>query len=131
MPEDAFDLDLAAATLQSNAGDVPLLLKLLVTQLSEVLDKRLVVERAGGRFRKSEAVKSVEVTLGNDVLRAEIDGASVRCTIGHSSGGIRIRSEEVGLDEWLKRLLAALQAEASHSELARRALENIVIGGAL
>ena len=40
----------------------------------------------------------------------------MRCTIGHSSGGIRIRSEQVGMDAWLTRLLTTLQAEAAHSE---------------
>jgi hypothetical protein len=33
------------------------------------------------------------------------------------------------VDEWLARLLAALQAEAAHSQAVRQALEEIVIGG--
>jgi hypothetical protein len=127
--DDAFDLDMAAAMVQSNATDVHIMLKVLAGQLSEVLGPKVVVDRAGGLLRKSEAVKALEVTLGDDVLRAQIDGASVRCSIAHSSGGIRIRSESVDLDSWLRRLLAALQEEAAHSEVARQALERIVIGG--
>jgi len=128
-PDDAFDLDMAAATVQSNATDVRIMLKVLAGQLAEVLGPRLVVERAGGLLRKSGEVKALELTLGDDVLRAQVEGASVRCSVAHSSGGIRIRSESVDLDAWLKRLLAALQQEAAHSEGARRALERIVIGG--
>jgi hypothetical protein len=105
------------------------MLKVLAGQLAEVLGPRLVVERAGGLLRKSGEVKALELTLGDDVLRAQVEGASVRCSVAHSSGGIRIRSESVDLDAWLKRLLAALQQEAAHSEGARRALERIVIGG--
>ena len=127
--DDAFDLDMAAATVQSNATDVRIMVKVLAGQLSEVLGRRVVVERAGGLLRKSGEVKSLEVTLGDDVLRAQVEGASVRCSVAHSSGGIRIRSESVDLDTWLKRLLAALQQEAAHSEGARQALEKIVIGG--
>jgi hypothetical protein len=78
---------------------------------------------------RSEEIRAVQVVLGDDVLRAEVDGASVRCTIGHSSGGIRIRSEQVDMGTWLKRLLGALQAEAAQSETTRLALENIMIGG--
>ncbi len=52
----------------------------------------------------------------------------MRCSIGHSSGGIRIRSEQVGMDAWLTRLLTTLQSEAANSEQTRLALENIVIG---
>ena len=126
---DAFDLDMAAAMVQSNATDVHIMLKVLAGQHSEVLGPRVVVDRAGGLLRKSNEVKALEVTLGDDVLRAQVEGGSVRCSVAHSSGGIRIRSESVDLDSWLKRLLTALQEEAVHSEGARQALERIVIGG--
>jgi hypothetical protein len=104
------------------------MLKLLVAQLAGVLGDRIAVERAG-RFRKSDEIKSVRITLGDDTLEAVVAGATVRCSIGHASGGIRIRSEQVGMDEWLTRLLATLQSEATHSEQTRLALENILIGG--
>jgi hypothetical protein len=67
--------------------------------------------------------------MEDDQFEAEVDGPTLRCTIGHSSGGIRIRSEKVDMDTWLSRLLAVLQAEADHSQAVRQALENIVIGG--
>jgi hypothetical protein len=125
---DAFDLSMAISSLQSNSTDSRIMLKLLVAQLAEVLGGRITVERAGGRFRKSDEIKSVQVVLGDDTLRADVDGATVRCSIGHASGGIRIRSEQVGMDAWLTRLLTILHNEASHSEQTRLALENIVIG---
>ena len=123
----AFDLSMAVSQLASNSTDLRIMLKLLVSQLSDVLGDRIAVERAG-RLRKSDDIKSVRVTLGNDTLEAVVEGASVRCSIGHSSGGIRIRSEQVGMDVWLTRLLTTLQSEAAHSEQTRVALENIVIG---
>ena len=83
---DAFDLSMAISSLQSNSTDSRIMLKLLVQQLSDVLGGRIVVERAGGRFRKSEEIKSVQITLGDDTLRADVDGATVRCSIGHASG---------------------------------------------
>jgi hypothetical protein len=125
---DGFDLDMAVATLQSNSTDVRLMLKLLVSQLSEVLGNRIQIERAGGRIRRSDEIKSVQIILGDDTLRAEVEGAGVRCSIGHASGGIRIRSEQVGMDAWLARLLTTLNDEAAHSEQTRLALEHIVIG---
>lgn len=67
--------------------------------------------------------------MGQDSYEAVTDGSSLRCSVGHFSGGIRIRSETVEMEEWLVRLLGALRSEAAHSESARRALENIVIGG--
>jgi hypothetical protein len=124
----AFDLSMAVSQLASNNTDVRIMLKLLVSQLGEVLGDRMTVERAG-RFRKSDDIKSVRVSLGDDTLDAVVEGATVRCNIGHSSGGIRIRSQQVGMGEWLTRLLSALQSEAADSERTRLALENLVIGG--
>ncbi|HTU38896.1 MAG TPA: hypothetical protein VMF35_12935 [Acidimicrobiales bacterium] len=123
----AFDLSMAVAQLASNSTDLRIMLKLLVSQLASVLGDRITVERAG-RFRKSDDVKSVHIVLGNDTLDAVVDGATVRCSIGHSSGGIRIRSEQCDMAQWLTRLLSTLQAEAATSEQTRQALERIVIG---
>jgi hypothetical protein len=127
-PDDGFDLDLAAAGLRSASSDVGMLLRLLVTQLSDALGDRLQVDRAGSRLRKSNEIRSLQVTMGDDVLRAEMVAGALRCTIAHSSGGIRIRSDTVTVDEWLRRLLQLVRIEAGHSEQARQALENIVIG---
>jgi len=128
--DDAFDLDLAAAALRADGRDVGMMLELLSSTLQDALGRRLVVERSKSLLKRSNEIKALEVTLGDDQLRAEVDGPSVRCTIGHSSGGIRIRSTQVDMGEWLMRLLQGLKSEASHSDTARQALEHIVLGGA-
>ena len=127
--DDSFDLELAAASLRADQADVRILVKVLADQLGDALGSRLVVQRSGGLFKKSDEVRSIRITLEDDQFDAEVDGTTLRCTIGHSSGGIRIRIEKVGTDEWLERLLAALKAEAANSQAVRQALENIVIGG--
>ena len=126
---DSFDLDLAAASLHADARDVHFLLKLLARQLSDALGERLVVQRKGGLLKKSDQIRAVQISMGDDRFEAVVDGPTLSCTIGRVSGGIRIRSERVDIDEWLRRLLEALQTEAAHSSAAREALENIVIGG--
>jgi hypothetical protein len=126
---DSYDLTLAAATLRSNSSDVHVLLKALCDELADAVGQRLKVQRGSGRFRKSEAISSVQIDMANDSFEAAVDGSTVRCTIGHMSGGIRIRSESVDMDEWTVRLLKALQAEAAHSDAARQAHETIVMGG--
>lgn len=125
----SFDLEVAAATLIGDTRDVRALLKVLAAQLAGPLGDRLKVQREGGLFRKSEDVKSLSATIGSEEFEASISGATIACVIGRASGGIRIRSDKVDMDEWLRRLLQALQAEAAHSESARLALENMVIGG--
>lgn len=126
--DDSFDLELAAASLRAEGSDVRILVKVLVDQLSDALGPRLKVERAG-RFRKSEEIRSLRIAMEDDQFDAEVDGNTLRCTIAHSSGGIRIRSEKVDMDTWLNRLLTVLKAEAANSQAVRLALENMVIGG--
>ena len=70
----AFDLSMAVSQLASNTTDARIMLKLLASQLADALGDRLEVERAGGRFRKSDEIKSVRVSLGNDTLEADIEG---------------------------------------------------------
>jgi hypothetical protein len=127
--DDSMDLELAAASLRADGSDVRILVKVLADQLADALGSRLEVKRSGGRFRKSDEVRSIRITMEDDQFDAEVDGTALRCTIGHSSGGIRIRSEKVDVDAWLARLLAVLKAEASHSQAVRQALESMVIGG--
>jgi hypothetical protein len=125
----SYDLNLAAASLRSSSSDVHLLLKALCHELADTLGARLKIQRGTGRLRKSETITSVQITMANELFEAAIEGSSLRCAVGHFSGGVRIRNESVDMDEWIIRLLGALQDEAAHSESARRALENIVIGG--
>jgi hypothetical protein len=127
--DNAFDLELAATTMLGENRDVRTLLKALVSQLAAPLGDRLQVDRQGGFLRKSDEIKSVRVSMSGEDFEANVHGTGVTCTVGHSSGGIRIRSETVGMDQWLRRLLVGLQAEAAHSQATRQALENIVIGG--
>jgi hypothetical protein len=127
--DDSLDLELAAASLRADGSDVHILVKVLVDQLADALGSRLKVERTGGRFRKSDEIRSLAIAMGDDQFEAQVDGSSLRCTIGHTSGGIRIRSEKVDVDTWLNRLLTVLKAEAANSQAVRLALENMVIGG--
>ncbi len=126
---DPLDLDLLASSLHADTGDVRILLKALVTKLADALGPRLVVERKGGRFRKSDEIDRFVITLGEDQLEAKDEAGSLVCSVAHSSGGIRIRSAKVTMDEWLRQLLTALRDEARTSDATRQALESMVIGG--
>jgi hypothetical protein len=126
--DDAYDLEMAATTLLGDGHDVRTMIKVLVGDLSAALGDRLHVERKGGLLHKSDEIKSVRINLANEDFEAVLHDAGVDCTVGHSSGGIRIRTEKVDLGQWLNRLLVRLKDEATRSQEARLALEKIVIG---
>lgn len=125
----SLDIDMLAASLHADGGDVRILLKALVSKLADALGDRMSVERAGGLLHKSDDVKRVSIKLGDDELDAQIVSGALECVVARCSGGIRIRSAKVPMDEWLRQLLGALAAEAQTSETTRTALEGIVIGG--
>jgi hypothetical protein len=126
---DPLDLELATTALLADNHDVRVLLKLLARQLAGTLGERVEVVRDGSRFRKSEEVRSLRVAVGSDEYAADVAKGMVTTSIGHNSGGIRIRTERVGTEEWLSRLLAGLRQEAESNQASRMAIETIVMGG--
>jgi hypothetical protein len=132
-PTGQADMQLAAAALLANNKDVKMMLRVLAKSLQEALGDRVEVARASsGRFRRqTEEVKSVTVHLDQDDYQAAMDGPLVRCTVGRSSGGIRIRNEQLPVEQWLTRLLSALQAEAISNQSAQAALQNVIVGGTI
>lgn len=129
MSGDPLDLELATTALLADSHDVRTLLKLLARQLAGTLGERVEVRREGGLLRRSDEVKSLKVRIGDDDFTAEVDRGQVTTAIAHNSGGICIRTERVGTNQWLARLLQELQKEADSNQQSRMAIERLVMGG--
>ncbi len=127
------DMQMAAAALLADSKDVKMMLRVLARTLQSTLPERVEVTRPTGGLlhRQSEEIKAVTAHLGQDDYVAELEGHGVRCTVSRSSGGIRIRNEEVPVEQWLTRLLDALQVLAVENQSARAALQNVIVGGSL
>ncbi len=125
---DAFDLDLALAALDADAGDHQMMFRLLVERLSAVLGPRLRVER-GSLLKRNGPIRRLEISLGASELIAELGEVTPRFSIARVSGGIKIRTEPSDAASWLRLLLESLNEEAQHSATVRQALEAIIIGG--
>jgi hypothetical protein len=126
---DSLDLELATTAVMADNSDVRMLLKMLARQLVATLGDRVRVQYEGGLFKKSDEIKSMRVTLGPHEYAADYKAGVVEPSIGHNSGGIRIRTDRVGMEEWVRRLLTDLQAEAATKMDSKAALESIVLGG--
>jgi hypothetical protein len=124
------DMEIAVAAVLANNSDVRMLLRVLGRTLQAALGDRVEVKHSGGGHlhKKSDEVQAVVVHLDEDDYEADLEGHGVRCVVGRSSGGIRIRNEQLPVDKWLHRLLSALQNEAVGNQAARQALEDIVVG---
>ena len=125
------DLELSVSAVLANNRDVKLLLRVLGKSLQDALGDRVDIKHVGGgrlHRKEGEEVEAIVVRLDPDEYQAHLDGHSIRCTVGRSSGGIRIRNEQLAVEEWLHRLLGALQQEAAGNQAARQALEDLVVG---
>ena len=125
---DSPDLELATTAILADTHDVRFLLKMLADQLSSTLGPRVEVQREGGLFKKSDEIRTLRVTVGSDEFAADVHKGAVTTSIGHQSGGIRIRTEKVSTEQWLNRLLTSLQGEAAGNQESRMAIERIVFG---
>jgi hypothetical protein len=131
-----WDLEVLATELRRHSGDLSLYAGFLLTTLSSALPPELVdVQRKGslmGRLRGAEApVVAVTVRLADQrfTLRRDTVGRPATATVAHESGGIALRTDTVGLDEWSRRLAAALGAYAQHNAAAAEALSRFTLPG--
>jgi len=124
------DLEMSVAAVLANNTDVKMLLRVLGKSLQDSLGDRVEVRHGGGGLlhRKGDEVQAVVVRLDPDEYEADLESRGVRCTVGRSSGGIRIRNEQLPVEQWLHRLLAALQQEAAGNQAAHQALQDLVVG---
>ena len=130
-PGAGMDLEMAAAAVLADNKDVRLLLRALGNNLKEALGDRVEVAHAPGGVlhHRSDDVTRITVHLDQDDYEVQLERGALRCTVGRSSGGIRIRSEQLPVEQWLTRLLGSLQQEAVNNQSARAALQNVIIGG--
>lgn len=124
--EGAADFDLVAASLRADSGDLRIFVEALTTKLEQSFPGRCRVRRAGLFGKK--AVRQVTVDLGESRYELTNDAGAVAARRSSVVRGIALKSEELGLDEWIDALAAQVVAEAGRSERGRLALEKLLSG---
>ena len=125
---DGDDLDLVTATLRADSSDVGAFVESLAVKLEETLPGRTKVDRRG-RLLGAKRVRKISVETADERLVLVCgDGDAIETSRAKVSGGIVLKNEMLGTDEWLRALGAALSAEAQRSEQTRRALERLLLG---
>ncbi len=121
-PVGSWDLDLAAASLRIDTGDTDALFEALGGKLERILGGRAQVTREGGLRRRSRRVVKIVVDAGGTRLEASRSRAGASFSEAHAVRGITLRTAELAADEWLDRLVAAVEAESTRSADVRAAL---------
>ncbi len=121
------DLDLVAAALRADLGDISAFVEGLAARLEQALPGFVQVKRAKQGFRGPKLVTEISVETGGERLALERSGGQVRTSRAKSSGGIVIKNEQLDIDTWLSALTAAVAEQAQRSERTRLALQQLVL----
>ena len=122
------DLDLLAASLRADTGDVAAFVESLGAKLESALPGRVRIDRRRAGVFGGKRVRAIAVTAGDRRLELQVADGVLEATAGRLSGGIALKRETLTTDAWLAELGEVLAAEARQSEATRRALERMLIG---
>lgn len=128
-PEDAdtgLDIDLLAASLRADSGDVGAFVEALAVKLEDAVPGGVRVERRREGLFGPKLVRRIALDAGGRRLELRMDSGAVQAYASRVSGGIVLKSEEMTTDEWLRALGEALALQAQHSQSTRQALERLL-----
>lgn len=125
LPPEA-DLHSVVAALRADAGDVNIFFQVLASKLADSMPGEVQLEREGGMFKKDHPVRRITVSAGDDVLEAELRHGTITAQHAHAVRGIRLRTEQLGFDAWLRRLVEVLSRQSQSNAAASAALRALV-----
>jgi hypothetical protein len=122
--------DLLAASLRADASELGTFVTVLGAKLVDALPDHVVCERERKRFLGKgtpDRIIKIEVTL--DDLRFELDdsGKLLETRISHVVRGMRLKSDDVAIDEWIERLSRKLAETAERSAKSRDAIAGLLL----
>jgi hypothetical protein len=131
LPDDDNDFELLAGALRAETADLAVFVEALAVKLQAALTRRTkVVRRRINLLSSKKRVHTITVDLGEQQFLLAYDGAAVETRVAKTVRGIKLKSDEVGLDQWIDQLAHALAAEADDSAQGRQALERMLgVGG--
>jgi hypothetical protein len=120
------DIDLVAAALRADSGDVRTFVEALAVKLEDAVPGAVIVERRRDGMFGPKRVRRIALDASGQRLELRADGTSVQTRCARLSGGIVIKNEDMPTDEWLQALGEALAHEARSSLTTRQALERLL-----
>jgi hypothetical protein len=133
-PADSPSLDLVAAALRADSGDIAIYARVLTDSLGDSLPPgcvdierdRSVSDRMKGR---PGSVSKITVRLGEQVLTLSVQRGAPAAEICKQVRGIVLSRQQVPIDQWAAELAKALVGHAEQNAVTAEALRKLVTGG--
>jgi hypothetical protein len=121
------DFELLAASLRADTRDLAVFLEALASKLEGALPQRTRVSRRSlGLLTRRKKVGRIEVELGEERYVLVDDGGALEARRAKVVRGVVLKSEPLGLEDWVESLAQAIAVEARVSEHGRVALERLL-----
>jgi hypothetical protein len=119
--------DLVAASLRADTTDLNAFVEALAVKLEGALPDSVRVDRKGGGLLSREK-RVRRISIGMDEARYDLEriGESIEASRCNEVRGIVIKSERLGLDEWIDALSRELANRAQQSERSMLALQRLL-----
>jgi len=118
------DIDLVAASLRADAGDLRIYVEGLARKLERSFPGLCKVRRSG--VLGKGPIRAITIALGDGRYELEHHDGSVVTRRSSVVRGISLKREELGLDQWIDSLASHMLEEAERTERGRLALENLL-----
>ncbi|BDI28425.1 hypothetical protein CCAX7_004760 [Capsulimonas corticalis] len=123
---DFSSLGVAGALSQMYRQDTQGFLPLIAVFLEGALPAETRVERAGGLFRKTKPVVRVTTTIGENIYVIEDSRGALATRREKVVRGIRLKSEELAIHQWLGALSEDVAERAASDEAAMAAMRRLL-----
>jgi hypothetical protein len=125
----ALDIDLVAASLRADRGDLPAFVEGLAGKLEDALPGMVEVQRRRSGLLGPKQPRSITIETEGERLELEVDHHGALLTRrAQVSGGIVLKREPLDIEPWLTRLGTVLVEQAERDQRTRQALERLLIG---
>jgi hypothetical protein len=122
----ALDIDLLAASLRADTSDLRAFVEALAVKLEQAVPGAVSVARRREGMFGPKLVQRIALDAGDQRLELRTQGAGIETRCARLSGGIVLKSDELGTDAWLQALGQALSVEAQRSQITRQALQRLL-----
>ncbi len=118
--------DMLAASLRADASELGTFLNVLGHKLLDALPGQVTCVREKKRFRDTDRIRKIEVNLEDRRFELEEAGGRLVAMVSHVVRGMRLKSDEVGIDEWIDSLSRKLAEAAARSAKSRDAIASLL-----